>query len=104
MGGEVESVWLVFVTVIFLTVDAVLVPDAVDGNADSTPAEDAAVSLVVGTTNVVVSVDDSAVLDVFVTVVFSSPAVLEGDDTSFIGAAVLGEVLDFDVKLDVSVV
>lgn len=104
LSGVVESVWLVFVAVIFLTVDAVLLPDAIDGNADSTPAEGATVPLVVGTNNVVVSVDDSGVLDVLVTVVVSLPAVLEDEDVSVIGAAVLGEVLDFGVYGDVNVV
>ncbi len=77
-----------------LTVDAVVVPAAVTGNADVILADGAVVALVVGTNNVGASADDSVVVDVFAVVVFTSLVSVNGDDASVIGAAVVGANVD----------
>ncbi len=77
-----------------LTVDAVVVPAAVAGNADVAPADGAIVALVVGTNNVGASSEDSVVLDVLPFVVFTSLVSVNGDDASVIGAAVVGANVD----------
>lgn len=70
---------VLFVNKSFLTVDAMLVPDVA-----------AVLFLVVGTNNVVPLVDDFVMLDV--------------DDASVIGAALLEEIVDAAVKFDFNVV
>ncbi len=77
-----------------LTVDAVVVPAAVTGNADVILADGAVVALVVGTNNVGASADDSVVVDVLAVVVFTSLVSVNGDDASVIGAAVVGANVD----------
>ncbi len=77
-----------------LTVDAVVVPAAVAGNADVAPADAAIVALVVGTNNVGASSEDSVVMDVLPFVVFTSLVSVNGDDASVIVAAVVGANVD----------
>ncbi len=81
-------------SVFSLTVDAVVVPNAVVGNADVTPDNGAVVPLVVSTNNVGDSADDSVVLDVLPVVVFASLVSVKGDDASVIVAAVVGANVD----------
>ncbi len=81
-------------SVFSLTVDAVVVPNAVVGNADVTPDNGAVVPLVVSTNNDGDSADDSVVLDVLPVVVFASLVSVKGDDASVIGAAVVGANVD----------